>query len=181
VAKAKAAVKKAAKKTTGKRIATAAKRVGRKLADAARAVVDQIATAVEHAAAPPAAKQASKRGKRGAQVEAPVEAATASGEASTGGGGETISAADEGGDAADEEDEPARPATARLQVEALRDDLRDDAELLEAERLRQELEHSRRLSAELDGPDDDLSLPRDPDGLLEPRDDGSLDEELTAD
>ena len=152
MAGAKKAVKKAAKRTTGKRIAAAARNVGRKIADAARAVVDQITHAVEHARA----------------GEAP------SGEAS--GASETI-AADKGGDASDAEGEPARPRAADWLAA---DDLRDEAELIEAERLRQELANSRRLSADLDGPDGDLSLPRDPDGLLEPGNGASLDDELAG-
>jgi len=110
----------------------------------------------------------------GAGCEAGLQAQGGGGEGQSGGGSETISS-DEGGDnASDEEDEPARPTGLPL------DELRDEAEVAEAERLRQELEVSRRLSAELDGLDDDLSLPREPDGLLEPGEGSSLDDEFAV-
>ena len=94
----------------------------------------------------------------------------------TTGAGETV-ASDEGGDASDAEGEPARPRAADWLAT---DDPRDEAEILEAMRLRQELANSRRLSADLDGPDGDLSLPRDPDGLLEPGNGASIDDELAG-
>ena len=50
----------------------------------------------------------------------------------------------------------------------------DEAE--EEQRRERELADSRRLSAVLDAGDDDLALPREPDGLLEPRESGADDE-----
>ena len=45
-----------------------------------------------------------------------------------------------------------------------------ESEAEDEERRERELAESRRLSAVLDAGDDDLALPREPDGLLEPRD-----------
>lgn len=134
----------------GKRLAkaaTAAGNVAKRIGRAAKAAVNQIATAVEHATAPAA------------------DAPSTTGAAAV---TETISS-DAGGDSAsDPEDDPARLGRLRATL--------DSAEAEEEERQRRELADSRRLSAVLDAVDDDLALPREPDGLLEPRESGDLED-----
>jgi hypothetical protein len=148
----KAAAKKTAKKASAKKTTAkaATKKVAKRIASAAKKVVGRVAKRIAVAA-----ENVVSRMSEEAPAAAP-EAAAAPAQ-------DTVSAADDGSGegASDEEDEPAGATDDPTEEEVLR----LAAEAAEAERLRQELEVSRRLSADLDDIEDDLGLPPEPDDM----------------
>ena len=153
---------------TGANAAEAVGNVAKKIGRAAKAAVNQIATSVEQATAPDTALPAGDG--------APAAS-------------ETISSESGGDGASDSEDDPAPLEPLRVTLAAVPVSAAvlasvsvaavsaavpaaasAESEAEDEERRERELAESRRLSAVLDAGDDDLALPREPDGLLEPRD-----------